>query len=355
VLQQDKATILKHNWSVVIADECHRGGLRNKKTKGFKVFKDLFKRCSAMYLLTATPIRKGPQDLWSYLNILNHTTFSGYWKFVYAYCIVTDNGYGKEIIGPKNTEGLVKLTAKNYYAVPDEIADQFLPPLQRIFVPVKMEPKQRKMYDFFVEHLFIECENEVDIVVAPTQMSAIIKLRKMLISPKLVDPGYSTVGPGLETIIDMLEDREDLHTVIFTPFLSAIDLMHRHLSEKYQTTHIYVLKGGMELEQIKAVVAAWKKHRGLMICSLLFAQSFELDTTDACYFLGYDWDQNNNEQAEGRVRRLTNPTPINAYYIKHMDSVDEDILEVLNENTHNVFTVNQALQLIRQKQLETLP
>ena len=55
-------------WTTIICDEVHLGGLLNRNTQKFKTLKKMI--CENLFLMTATPIRTGPQDLWALLHLL---------------------------------------------------------------------------------------------------------------------------------------------------------------------------------------------------------------------------------------------------------------------------------------------
>ncbi|MEM3041555.1 MAG: hypothetical protein QXG97_05985 [Nitrososphaerota archaeon] len=80
-----------------------------------------------------------------------------------------------------------------------------------------------------------------------------------------------------------------------------------------------------------------------MLCTIDFAQSFSLDTVETAYMLGFDWDPNDNLQAEGRLRRLNSPTatPCLVRYIVLTGTVYDHVKDVVNGK---VWTTSQFLQ-----------
>ena len=47
--------------------------------------------------------------------------------------------------------------------------------------------------------------------------------------------------------------------------------------------------------------------------------------------LGYEWDANDNIQAEDRLHRIGQKNNVDWYYILHEGTVDEAVMEKLNE------------------------
>ena len=59
----DEVKMYYPQWTTIVCDEVHLGGLLNKKTQKFKTLKSMISE--NLFLMTATPIRTGPQDMWS--------------------------------------------------------------------------------------------------------------------------------------------------------------------------------------------------------------------------------------------------------------------------------------------------
>lgn len=339
-LRVDKSLALQKNADVLIADEYHRGGLKNPKSAATKVFKELEPYAKAIFPTSGSGIRKGPQDLWGLLNILNRKKFTSYWHFIGRYCVILETHFGKEIAGPRNMEEMLNLIRPNYIRVPRSISDAQKPKLLRKVISLPLTPLQKKHYQELNEEmvtLYKTSEGDFDMIASSTVIGVKIKLRKLLICPQML--GIPDLGSGLDAVLDQIANRDDPHTVIFTPFLDAIPIFKEYLQQRLPTTKIMVLKGGDDWRVIKEVTDEFRANsNSLVICSLMFAQSFELETASFCHFLGYDWDQGSNEQCEWRLQRMTADITrsITAYYYAYRGTVDDDILSTLNTNTLNV-------------------
>lgn len=332
-------------WDVVIADEVHRAGLRNYKTVGYNAFKLLRKQTTAMFLMTGTPISKGPEQMWPLLNILAPTLFNSYWRFVNTYCLMIDGPFGKMNAGPQNTEGLYQTTKSVYHRVARADVEKQLPPLVRDIIEIELNPVQEKAYKALDEDMWIdlthmgtreEVKNKPTAMalVTNTILSKITRLRQMCVCPRLL--GLENDGAAIEMVVDKIQEREDHHVVIFTPFREAIRHFEPYLRRELKTDNVFHLWGSMDMLAVKSACENFKRTRGIMLCSVLFAQSFELETADTGFFIGYDWDQNNNLQAEARLRRLTSTSKtIYMHYIKHRNTVEEQELAVLSDKTRN--------------------
>jgi hypothetical protein len=163
-----------------------------------------------------------------------------------------------------------------------------------------MSKQQHEILNQLQADMIVELGEKM--IVTPNALALLTRCLQIAVSPRLLFPEADLGGP-----IEWLRDRvaEDPHTVIFCPFKAGLSVMEDALiRDNYPPKEIFELKGGTSPEDINERVAAWKACRGVMLCTIDFAQSFDLDTTDTAYMLGFDWDPNDNYQAEGRLRRL---------------------------------------------------
>jgi len=349
---KDMAYILKHKFTFLIADECKIW--RNRQRASFKGWQSFVKSTEYAVLTEGTLISRGPQDLWTFLHMMRPKLFSSYWKFVHTFCIVIDGFFGKEIVGAQNTEGLAKVLQTTLIRIraDDPEVRKHRPPLIRDIVPIDMTPEQAKIYNELTDKL-ITITDSGEIIYARSTLGLIVKQRQLLICPKILDPklGY---GAAIEHLLLELED--DPHHVIFTPFAKAIPFIREAiLSAGFKEP--YILKGGAKADEIRYVEEGFNSPEGeerSCICTTGFAESFELYTARQARFIGYDWTQVTNYQAEKRLQRLITPHPVTSWYYQYEGTVDEYILSVLNSKQTNVkMTFQNYIPAIRQlKNLE---
>jgi SNF2 family DNA or RNA helicase len=333
--------VMPRVWDIVIFDEAQR--LRNRKSQAFA---NLAKSLKTKYLffLTGTPMRRGPQDMWTMLHLISKISYPGFWKFAHTYCHVIDGEFGQEIIGVRNAENWARV--RNRYMRRRTMAEvrpqlpQHEPIRQQL--PIEMSKEQFKIYSDLAEqmvHDLLEGEEDEDeddddgLILTPNLLSMIIKLRQILVTPKLLHESLG-LGAGMETILEHLEQRDDNHIVIFTPFAKALPFFTRALDDKgYKWC---TLQGGTPPKQVGETIEYFKDERCTMLCTIKFAEGFDLSTSDTSYFLGYEWSPDENLQAEARLESLVNPHPRMTYYIKHLHSIDEHVLDVLTRKDQNV-------------------
>lgn len=345
-LLKDHALIVNKSWFAILADESHKW--RNKKSKTYKIMKGVARATTRFHPATGTPYRKGPQNIFTMLNLCYPKVFKSYWKFVNAFCLVSNMGYGQDILGPRNIPNLIKMLDRYAVDIPDEVVEKELPPGSRIPISVELSETQQKLYDELDTDLIAFVPGNDNIVVSPTILSKITKLRQLLVCPKLWDPDIDDYGAGISVIADRLE--EDNHAIIFVPFTKAMPYLKEYLESRGHKS-IGILQGQISDTEQTAVIKRFEQDRGIILCSVLYAESFSLPTCEQAYFLGPDWSFDVNEQAEGRIRRRSSiGKHAYWYYLKHLGTVeDEVVMTNINQNYKNVQRIKKTSDGMRSK------
>lgn len=325
----------KPRFDVLIDDELHR--VMRTRNEIWKAQKRL--DFDHFLGLSATWASRGPQDLFPVLNLVNHKTFSSYWRFVSTWCYVEDSSWGKQIFGVRNEQNLRKLLWDSYYRARTwpEVGWQFKKdgqpgltsePVIRRAEYVPMSKQQQKILDDLERDMMASVGD--DMIITSNSLVLLTRRLQVAISPKMLMPSADYGGP-VDWLINKIGD--DPHTVVFCPFREGLDVIKQALiDDKYPPEKIFMLRGGMKPDEITKTIARWKAVKGVALVTTAFAQSFELDTTDNAYSLGFLWDPNDNEQAEGRLRRLDSilQTPCNLTYIVPEHSDYNEVIAVLD-------------------------
>lgn len=320
-----------------ICDELHKA-LRNRT----QTWKDC-KRVDSKYFIgaTATWASKGPQDLFPVLNMIDHRTHSSYWKFVETWCLVNDGSFGKEIIGVKNASNLKQMLRREYYATRTwkEVGVQFLgkematEPIVRRTEYIDMSSEHNALY--YTMQNSMEVHYKGDFILAQNSLSKLTLCLQLALSPQLLFP-KAPVGSAVEWLCERLMELES--AVVFIPYKGLAGITAKYLHSLGYGKEIYSLYGGVSVDDCNATITEWKQRKGVVFCTVAYAQSFALDASDYAFFLGFDWDPNNNIQAEGRMRRFDSDfsVPCLATYIVVVNTVYEAVKDVINGKIDNV-------------------
>jgi len=350
----------KIHFDAIIVDEAHKVGLRNRKSLGFLAVKAIVDKnywpVKVIGIMTGSLTSKGPKHLWSYLNIIAPHIFRSYWGFVSTYTHTFDGPFGKITGGPKNQEGLAIVTSPYIFRVSEKEAAAELPPLRRIILPTELEPNIAKMYNSLANELYMELETDAgrELITTGTILGAYTKLRQLITCPATFDPSLGA-GTPIEAVCDKILESDELphfkHNIIFTPYLPSIPFFHDYIATtlKMSKSDVLVLQGGDEPDYLNKVENIFRKnHETAVLCSLKFAQSFNLETCMNVYFPHFEWDQDDNKQAEARGRRKTSDKSrtILSYYVNVKGTITNDMLAILNEKeVNNVRTYSFFQQL----------
>lgn len=319
-------------WGVVILDEAHR--VRNRRTKAFKAVSRL--RSQYFWALTGTPARKGPQDMWSILHLINRRIFRSYWKFVNTFCYVEEGPWGKEIFGARNVDNLRRVL-KQYMLrrTADEVLED-MPELIPIPIPLELDDFQEDIYRELAEDSLAEMPGG-NLVATPNQLSNIMRLRQMLVTPKLLEDHEDVpYGTCIEAMLSQVDELEEAHVTIFTPFSEALSFIEQALRDNGHE-NIFTIKGGMKSGEIAEQASLFKESRGVMLATIKAAEAYSLETCSYCFFIGFEWDFDENDQAARRLLRMTSKSTVFAYYFVHENLMDERVLEMVLTKRGNVF------------------
>lgn len=324
-LRQDIEEVEKH-WEAVIGDEVHRF-LRNHKTATFKAFKRL--KCDWMWLASGTPSSRGPQQLFGIISILRPQLFTSFWRYISTFHEVDEGPWGKEIGRPRNMEQFHKLTGGFILRRKKKDVLSQLPPKNRIIECIDMTPEQEKLYHELSEDMIAMTGNEL--VIASTSLAKLQKLRQLLVCPKTWDPklGYGAV---LEWIKEHYEENEYKKGVIFTPYPSAFPFIEQFVREEMGIKNVWLLRGGISVEEQHQCTEDFRTAKeGIVLVSIKFAESFELETAQVGYFNGFEYDPFQNYQAEDRIYRGTIAHGVDMFYFRHNGAgVDEEGLDIVS-------------------------
>lgn len=325
---------------LLICDELHRV-LRSRKSQ---VYKTALLRTDFKYFigLSATWASRGPQDIWPVLHLANKRLFPSFWRFAETFCWVDRTPFGLEIYGTRNPEALRRLLWERYYVARTfkQVANQFIKgdvheePVIRRQTVLPLSAQQQELRRSLVDDMVATLGDRT--VITPTSLARLTRLLQLAICPKILFP-EAEYGPAIDWLCDKVS--EDPHTIIFSPFEEALKICAKAIIEDgYPEDKIFYLHGGLHPDKLDATIDAWKESKGLIFCTISYAQSFATDTTDTAYFLGYSWDPNDNIQAEGRLRRMDSilTTPCLVRYIVMEGSEYEDVRDVIDGKVINV-------------------
>jgi len=312
-----------HPPDVVILDEAKR--IRSRKSKAFEALKPLLRnRDLYFWPMTGTP-GKTPGDFFTMFHLMDHRYFSSYWKFVGAFSYTQALPWGGiEILGFKNEHQWHTLLKTKFSFLSKKQVGKL--PVRRQLLKIEMDQVQRSHYQPLVDEMMVVTDDKI--ILASTTLVQTLRLRQLLVCPKLLDRALPSYGAAIEDLIDTIEDC-DPNVAIFCPFTEAFPFFRERL-RLAGYPDVPTLQGGITPEEQAAAIKSFRTSRGPILCSILYAQAFSLEPASRGFFVGYDFDTESNRQAEGRLDRLTTTYPVNIYYYAYEDTYDARMCEIVN-------------------------
>jgi len=319
-------------FKTLIIDEYHLAGLLNRKTKMYKFAKSLSNLILCIIPATGTSMRKDPSDWFAPLSIIVPKNFTSYWDFVDDWCIKIEDQYGYTIERvPQNEKKFLQMLDKYRRRCVDK---SYLPSKTRQPIPVEMTSKQQKLYNQLREQMYLE--EDGTFVITSNQLTNILRCRQLLVCPKIL--GFNELGKAMEVTIDLVVEElsEGNPVAIFTPFRPAVDIIEKELAQAIKNLEIYIIKGGMTLEQYTKVQNEFQSNPSknkILIGTIKSGTSATFTEANVAIFLGYEFGVHDNTQAEDRLFREGQTRKVRCYYILYKNTVDDRGIELLNDKT----------------------
>jgi SNF2 family DNA or RNA helicase len=320
------------HWTLMIFDEAHklRGWRPASSKKG--TYRALGKGSSLYkFFLTGTPYFTNAGDIWPLLHQIDPQKFNSYWSFLSRWTHLERGPFGYQIMGNRQPKLLREGLKKQGYMLRRLKKDVMpeLPPKTRMEWVLEMTPKQRRDYEKLAKDMIIEL-NESQTLAAPTKLAVIVRLRQLLVSPRLL--GLDSDGAALEALKEELSESNDA-AIVFTPFPTlGLPILQQTL--KSSGREIFIVHKELNPKQLAKVVDDFQHASGnrepVLISSLLLGTSWTATRATLAYFLGYDWSPSNNFQAEDRLHRHGQQYATTIKYAMHRGTVDEHVMDILS-------------------------
>jgi superfamily II DNA or RNA helicase len=297
------------NVKTFIIDESHH--VRGKDSQQSIGALTVAMHTERVYLLTATPICKEPDDLYMQLCIIDPRSFQSYWRFVNDYCATINTQWGIKIIGAKSVSKIGDLLKKYGKGRTYKDVGLQLPDLIEQRISVNPSNDFKKVYN---------------------------KLKK---SYKLEDMQMNSVSEALQTLrqmtackektdalINLLEDqRVKQPTVVFCWYKDTA----QHLGALLKAP---VITGEIPPNERKAIA----KKSPIVIATLAsLSEGVDLSEHKLVIFFEEDYTPGIMYQALSRVRRHSaDNSPVRAYTLVLKGTVDEIVRTAVMERIASV-------------------
>jgi len=210
-----------------------------------------------------------------------------------------------------------------------------LPPKMESDVYLELTEKQKSLYQHTVEQVRSSIE---DAYRSKTQgqaqviaLTAIMKLRQLCVSPRLLDRTSKDPSPKLDFVIGKLKElREEGHSaLVFSQFTSFLDLLEEEL--KASELGFSRLDGSTAVKKRKHLVEGFQKGEAPPIFLLsLKAGGQGLNLTRASYVFHLDpwWNPAVENQASDRAHRIGQIQKVSITRVLMRHTIEEKMMEL---------------------------
>jgi non-specific serine/threonine protein kinase len=318
----------KQDWDVMIFDEAHR--IKNRKSQQTKAAYRLVKKAEKVYHLTGTPIMNSPDEIWSLLHSLDRQKYSSFWNFVFRYCNVYDNGFGKDIGGVKNPKEFREMLKPYMLRRMKEQVIEDMPELTIKQQWIELEGQQRKYYQQMRKRMVTEFSN-MEKVTASIIITKIMRLKQIAVSPELLAEGdYKSAK--IDALMDIIEGAGEQKVVVFTQFQKAAELVKLLLRDKGIKSGI--LHGGIDEEDRQKAIDSFQNNKDTKVfIATIKAGGVGINLTEGsiAVFLDKDWTPANNNQAIDRLHRIGQESNVTVIELLAKDTIEEYIEGMLEK------------------------
>jgi len=322
----------KKSIDLVILDEAHH--IKNPDALKTKAVKYISKNAKIRWALSGTPLQNNLKELLSLYEFLN----SHYSR---------PNGLteeeAKHLIQPVMLRRLKKDVLKDLpEKLPTEIERFELSPLQQAeynYLLGKETERLQQIYDKFKE------EKNFRFIMKQNILHSLQKLRQVCNFPsKGIDsPKMERLR---EMIMELIKEREKV--VIFTNFISAgIEKIVKNLSFYINPDYMITYHGKIGSGEKREALRQFRENPSKYVFIGTIASAGEgLTLVEASYAVFFDlhWNPAKIWQAEDRIHRLGQKNKVNIYNFVMKDTVEEKILQKLEEKRKMIENVIDGVE-----------
>jgi len=316
--------------SAVILDECHY--IKNRDRARSMSCTRLCKMAEHVLVLSGTPIENRPVEFYPAISLVEPGIFPSFWQFAQKYCGAENNGYGWDFTGVSNTEELHHLLSSTIMLrrLKKDVLTE-LPAKRRIVVPMEVSKadykRYLKVYNEFKRWLVAKPAKERGKVLADSHQAGSGGLTMIEEAKQLAVLGK--LASATEWIKDYLDSGNKL--VIFATHKGTLTNLERALKD-YNPVK---LDGSTRAAARQEVVDTFQNDNS---CRVFLGNikaagvGITLTAASATCFLELGWTPGAHDQAEDRVHRIGQEADsVEAYYLVAENTVEEDIVELLDE------------------------
>lgn len=310
----------KLNFKTIIADEVqYISGVESIRSRALTQISFALPKAKKIFI-SGTPYETKTLQFYPALHILDTDNFKSEYKYKMRFCNPVKTYWGWNFEGLSNAKELHEIISKFMIRRLKKDVLKDLPPKIRSVIPMKIKPTERKIYD--------DADRELELAIINKEKNALSKLEA------LKQASFKAkMNSMLRWIKEYLEINEKL--VVFIWHRESCEILDKEFKGKcVSVTGDTPTKKRDELKErfqndpkIKLFIGQIKSA----------GVGLTLTSSKAVAFLEFGSTAPGMEQAEDRVHRIGQTADsVLAYYLVLENSIDEQIMEILNKRNKDL-------------------
>jgi len=324
-LRNDLDLFLEKEFYYILLDEAHY--IKNASSQIFKAIRTL--RSRHRLSITGTPIENNTLELWSQMNFLNPGLLGTRGEFTSSFATPIEKYQDQEA-----AENLRRTVFPFILRRKKEDVLEDLPPKEVIVQYSEMAPAQAEVYNrykkYYKQKLLGLIEEQGVQKSAMEIFKSLLRLRQIAIHPSLADPDWSRIPSTKMDSVNVILDevhQEDHKILIFSQFISALDVVRDHLDSMGWSYSYLTGKTADRTHQIEQ----FQNDKNVKVFLLsLKAGGVGINLTAADYVVLLDpwWNPAAERQAIDRAHRMGQTRRVISYKMIVKDTIEEKILHL---------------------------
>lgn len=305
--------LAKMGYKVIIADECQAAS--DPGAKRTKALKALTRKAPGFVPMSGTPVRSRPRQFFPVLNMLDKEAFPNHWKFLHQYCDPQMGAYGMTFDGATNIGELHALTSPMIIRRMKVDVLKDLPSKTYSVVPLELSKGSASISDEDLEGSLATIRDRIDAL-----KSSAYALKR---------------DSAIAWVEEFLESGEKL--VLFAYHRVVVEDLLSHFGRE-RAVEIY---GGMDRDERERNIRKFVRGKkwNLLIGNIIAAGVGIDGLQDVCSngaFVEFAWSPTDHQQAEDRLHRIGQETPVTIHYLVGAKTIDEDLMAVLDDRRNTI-------------------
>jgi len=292
----------------IIGDEIQY--ISNPKSLRSKAFKKIAKPIPNIVELSGTPIKSKPVQFYSALKLLNPEMFKNHWAYLNRYCEPKSNGFGMTFNGATNIEELHELVSSVMIRREKKDILKDLPAKIKVVVP-------------------LDGTNQSEYKTKSEEVGGLGSLNRDSFESLKYSAFESKKNAVIKWITDFIDSGQKL--VVFAYHRMVVD----YLFETFKKQAVRVYGGSSKKERDESITRFIDDKKVSLFIGNILAAGVGVDglqkvCSNSC-FVEFAKTPADHLQAEDRLHRLGQKDSVSAYYLIAPDTIDEELMETLDE------------------------